>query len=219
MMEYRITGLQVQIRNPRRVNVELDGEYAFGLSRIVATWLQVGQTIDEAKIARLKEEDERETAFQYALRLLSYRSRTKKEIQNKLKEHGITDETTDLVIERLERATLVDDVRFAQDWINNRSEFRPRSKRALAYELQNHGVDRLAIEDLLIDVDDAELAYQAARKHARKIRSLEWLDFRQKMVGYLARRGFAYPDCITATKRVWDETVNEFDMKYDEVDE
>ena len=35
----KITALTVQKKNPNRVNVHLDGEFAFGLARIVAAWL------------------------------------------------------------------------------------------------------------------------------------------------------------------------------------
>ena len=41
-MIQRITALKLQKRNHQRVNVYLDGEYAFGLTRIVAAWLAVG---------------------------------------------------------------------------------------------------------------------------------------------------------------------------------
>ena len=36
-----ITALKVQEHNTGRVNVYLDGEFAFGLSRITAAWLKV----------------------------------------------------------------------------------------------------------------------------------------------------------------------------------
>ena len=62
----KITALVVQKRNPNRVNVHLDGEYAFGLARIVAVWLRVGQELDEEKLKRLQVEDARERAVQQA---------------------------------------------------------------------------------------------------------------------------------------------------------
>ena len=50
----KITGLKLQKRNNDRVNVYLDGEFAFGLSRIVAAWLRTGQELSDEKIAELK---------------------------------------------------------------------------------------------------------------------------------------------------------------------
>ena len=69
-MNHTITALTLQKRNRERVNVYLDGEYAFGLARIVAAWLVVGQELSDEKITQLRIEDEREVAYQRALRLI-----------------------------------------------------------------------------------------------------------------------------------------------------
>jgi len=53
-MTKKITALKVQKRNPNRVNIYLDGEYAFGLARITAAWLHVGQELGDEKIAELQ---------------------------------------------------------------------------------------------------------------------------------------------------------------------
>jgi regulatory protein len=200
-----ITGLKVQKRNQRRVNVYLDGEFAFGLERIVAAWLYVGQELSEEKISSLQDEDQREAAYQKALNFIQYRERSEAEVQQHLKEQNLSEEIAGQVIERLRRSGLVNDQRFAQAWIENRSEFHPRSRRALAYELRQKGIDPGAIQDALQDVDEEQLAFQAAVKQFRKFQTLEWPDFRQKMLGFLARRGFSYEVSASAAARVWEE--------------
>jgi regulatory protein len=200
-----ITGLKAQKRNQRRVNVYLDGEFAFGLERIVAAWLYVGQELSEEKIASLQDEDGREAAYQKALNFIQYRERSEAEVQQHLKEQNLSEEIAEQVIERLRRSGLVDDQRFAHAWIENRTEFHPRSRRALAYELRQKGIDSGAIQDALQDVDEEQLAFQAAVKQFRKFQSLEWPDFRQKMLGFLARRGFNYEVSASAAARVWEE--------------
>ena len=200
-----ITGLKAQKRNHRRVNVDLDGEFAFGVERIVAAWLQVGQELSEEKIASLQEEDRREAAYQKALNFIQYRERSEAEIQQHLKEQKLPEEIASEVIERLRRSGLVNDQRFAQTWVENRNEFHPRSRRALAYELRQKGIDPGAIQEALQDVDEEQMAYQAAVKQSRKFQALEWPDFRQKMLGFLARRGFSYEISASAAARVWEE--------------
>jgi regulatory protein len=200
-----VTALKAQKRNQRRVNVYLDGEFAFGLERIVAAWLYVGQELSEEKITSLQEEDQREAAYQKALNFIQYRERSEAEIQQHLKEQNLSEEIAGQVIERLRRSGLVDDQRFAQAWIENRNEFHPRSRRALAYELRQKGIDPGAIQDALQDVDEEQLAFQAAVKQFRKFQSLEWPEFRQKMLGVLARRGFSYEVSASAATRVWEE--------------
>ena len=123
-MAHKVTALTPQKRNRQRVNVYLDGEFAFGLQRIVAAWLQVGQEISDEKIAQLQAGDALEVAYQRAIRLLGYRPRTEQEIRQNLGQHGIAEESIDVVVNRLLKSGLVDDTRFAQNWIENRSETR-----------------------------------------------------------------------------------------------
>ena len=201
----KITALQVQKRNPNRINVHLDGEYAFGLARIVAAWLQVGQTLDEDKIEKLKAEDTRERAMQQALLFLSYRARSEKEIRQNLSKHEIPDAIIEDALERLRRNGFANDKQFASAWVENRSTFRPRGRRALALELRQKGIDNATIESALEGVDEEALAYEAGLKKARKLTALEWSDFRKKTSEFLARRGFSYSVIAPIVSRLWKE--------------
>jgi regulatory protein len=124
-MAKKVTNLSVQKRNPNRVNVYLDGEFAFGLARIVAAWLTVGQELSPEKIDRLKGEDAAEVALQRAIRFLGFRPRSVTEVEKNLKKHETPENTIQKVIERLERNGMLDDRKFAKLWVENRSEFRP----------------------------------------------------------------------------------------------
>jgi regulatory protein len=201
----KITALKIQKRNPQRVNVYLDGEFALGLSRIVAAWLGVGQELDEGKIARLKAEDESEAAYQQALRFLNYRQRSESEVRRYLQRKDIPEAIAASVLERLHRSGLLDDVRFAQTWIENRSEFHPRSSRALGLELRQRGLDDTTIAQAVERVDEKAMAYLAGRKQAKKLHGLERLPFRQKLYAYLARRGFDYDIISSVVDRLWNE--------------
>ncbi len=204
-MEHRITALKVQKRNQQRVNVYLDGEFAFGLARITAAWLSVGQVVSEEKIAQLRAEDELEKYYQRALRLLNFRPRTETEISQYLQKKSASEEIIGVVLNRLITSGLVNDERFAQNWVENRTELRPRSRRALVYELRQRGVSDEIIQDSIDQINDGDLAYQAALRRARKITSLDWNEYRQKMLRYLAQRGFNYDVSNEAARQVWDE--------------
>lgn len=204
-MEYEITALKAQKRNRQRVNVYLDGEFAFGVSRIVAAWLEVGQRINDEKITQLKSEDGREVAYQQALKYLSYRPRSEAEVKENLRDHKFPEEDIFNVLERLRRVGLIDDARFAQTWVENRNEFRPRGRRALTYELRKKGVAEDLIDQTLEGLDEGQLAYQAALQRASRWNHLELFDFRKKMYAYLARRGFGYSVISEATDRAWTE--------------
>ena len=203
-MNHRITALKLQKHNPQRVNVYLDGEYAFGLTRIVAAWLQVGQEITEEKATQLQAEDAGEAAYQRALKFINYRPRTENEIRRKLAKQSLSNEATELIIERLKRSGLINDADFAQGWVESRVANHPKSKRALKYELIQRGIDEQIITQNLDQIDDEEMAYRTAIKHARRVDEKEWKVFHQNMVRYLSQRGFSYEICAQVTSRVWE---------------
>lgn len=207
----KITELKVQKRNKDRVNVYLDGEFAFGLSRIVAAWLHTGQEISDEKIAELKAQDDVEVALQRALNFLSYRPRSEKEVRQNLKKHKYNQAVIDEIIERLVRGKLVDDKNFAGLWVENRSEFRPRGSRMLRSELWQKGISDQIIEDALSDLDETNLALKAARKKSRRYRDLDREGFRKKLYGFLARRGFHYGVISEVVPIVWEEISSESD--------
>ena len=205
-MGKQITAIKAQKRNHQRVNVYLDGEFAFGLSRIVAAWLQVGQELSAEKIAELKVEDELEFAYQRAIRFIGYRMRSVSEVHQFLNQQGIDSVVIENVIDRLEKNSLLDDLSFARMWIENRNEFRPRSHRMLAIELKQKGIHSDIISLILEKTASEEaLAYSAAKKQVRKYKHLGWQEFRKKLGSFLARRGFYYSIINPVVDQVWAE--------------
>jgi regulatory protein len=205
-MMKKITALEVQKKNPNRVNVHLDGEFAFGLARIVAVWLRLGQELSEQKIEQLVAEDARERAYQQSMLFLSYRARSEAEIRKNLRKHEIPEPVIDQTIERLRQDGLANDDQFAQAWVENRTTFRPRSRRMMAMELRQKGLADEAIQSAIENVDDEASAYEAARKRAARFKGLEWNDFRRKLSEFLARRGFSYGVIAPVVSRIWNET-------------
>jgi regulatory protein len=200
----RITAIETQQKNPRRVNIYLDGEFAFGLAVIVAAWLKVGQELDEGKIATLKAADEGEITYQKALHFLSYRPRSLAEVRQNLLSRGTDTPLVEETLNRLQSAGLVNDEAFARTWVENRNSFHPRGKPALQAELRRKGLSDETIQSVLdTQVDEQALALEAARKYARRLEGLEWPEFRQKLGGYLARRGFSYTTLAPVVSEVW----------------
>lgn len=205
----KVTALKLQRKNKDRVNVYLDGEFAFGCARIVAAWLRTGQELSDEKIAELKAQDNVEVALQRALNFLSYRPRSEEEVRRNLIKHGYDEPIIEEILSRLRRGKLVDDENFADLWVENRSEFRPRGGRMLRQELRQKGINDQVINAVLTDLDEDELALKAARKKARRYRHLEWMDFRKKMSGFLARRGFNYGIISDVLPKVWEEITSQ----------
>ncbi len=200
-----ITALKVQKRNPQRVNVFLDGRYAFGLAAIEAARLRRGQVLSDEDIEGLKERDSFEKAHDRALRFLSYRPRSEAEVRRYLQGKAVSPATEEEVIERLTRAKLLDDLAFACYWVENRQSFNPRGLRMLRYELRQKGLSDETIAQALTDLDEEEGAYRVALRRGRRLAHLDQVSFRQKLGAYLLRRGFPYGVVNLVVERTWQE--------------
>ena len=202
---HRITALKPQRRGPQRVNVYLDGKYAFALDATLAAPLEVGQTLSPNDEAVLHQRDAGEVAYTKVLGFLSYRPRSSAEVATYLKKRQVPAETIDTVIDRLQRAGLLDDDAFARYWVENREQFRPRGARALRSELRRKGVPPTAVEKALEGIDEAESAYRAAGSRVRRLSHLDYQAFRRRLGGFLQRRGFAYDVVRETVERLWHE--------------
>lgn len=202
----RISAIEPQQKDPQRVNIYLDGEFAFGLALITAGWLKVGQELSAEKVTALQAEDASETAYQKALHYLSYRMRSSAEVRQNLLKRNIPAVIVEATLDRLQAARLVNDGDFARAWIENRNTFRPRSRMALRFELRRKGISDEVVEPVLeAQVDEQALAFAAARKYAPRLSGLAWLEFRKKLGGFLARRGFSYTTLSPVVSEVWKE--------------
>lgn len=201
-----ITAIKVQKRNPNRVSIELDGEYAFGLSRIVGAWLKVGDRLSEEKITSLQAQDSDEAALQKAIHLIGHRPRTEQEIRVKLSEKLFTTGQIEKTLARLRETGLVRDDEFARMWVENRNTSHPRSKRLIGYELRRKGISDELIENALKGSrSDTELALEAASHYARRLTGLDWIMFRKKLSAFLARKGFSYGTITPVVHSIWNQ--------------
>lgn len=203
----KVTALKIQARNKNRVNVYLDGDFAFSLVKIEAARLRVGQALSDGQVERLKQADALETAYESTLKYLAYRPRSEAEIEQYLRKKQLAGEQIKLVVARLKQAGLVDDSTFAAQWVENRTTFRPKAKRALKAELRAKGIAAKDMEAALVGVDEAEAARQLAASRAPRLlrQKMSRMEFRRKLGGYLARRGFNYETISEAVERAWRE--------------
>jgi regulatory protein len=200
-----ITAIKIGSRNHHRVNIYLDGTFGFSVAKVLSAGLKVGQTLIDSQITDLTTRDAQERCYQRALRLLRYRPQSERELRDYFSRHQIPSEVQEVVLIRLQNADWVDDEAFAAAWVENRRLFRPRSALALRVELKKKGVSRETIDAALEGHDEDDAAYQAAVIGARRWKDRSWDDFRQRLVGYLARRGFSYATISPVVARVWHE--------------
>jgi regulatory protein len=200
-----ITALKGQPRNRARVVVYLDGRKTFGVTKVLAAGLAIGQRLTDEGIEKLRQGEAEEDAYQRALRLLGLRPRSERELRSYFDRHRFAPEIQETVLARLGELGLVDDRAFARMWVEDRQAFRPRSARALKAELRQKGVEAEAVEAALEGTNDEQAAYQAALKVSRRLRGLSWEIFRRRLGSALARRGFDYEVIKPVVERVWSQ--------------
>jgi regulatory protein len=204
-MERTITAIEAQKHNRSRVNISLDGAYAFALDQLTAAWLKPGVRLNEQQIAQLLAKDEQQSAYSRALHFLSFRARSHQEVRTYLERKGYATEVIEAVLAQLEEDGFLDDARFSREWVENRTTFRPRSQSMLGWELKHKGVSPEAIETALAeaDLDDANLALEAAQRALGRYADLPWEDFARKLGAYLQRRGFSAQVTWATIRQLW----------------
>jgi regulatory protein len=191
-----VTRVSPQQATAERMNIYLDGRYAFSMSvRALSEHpVSVGDHLSPADIERLRNADEPDRAVTTALNLLTHRGRSERELRQRLRQKGYTSTAIDEAIRRVVEWGYLNDEQFAASWVEQRSSGRPRSRRALAHELREKGVDRQIIETTIEEADIDELA-DARRLGADKWRkegAQESDRRRQRTAGFLARRGYSW---------------------------
>jgi len=200
-----ITDLVTQKRDKERVNLFLDGEFAFGLAFSVAAGLKIGQQLNAEEIDRLKSQEQIERAKKNALRYVSVRPRSVYELQTHLQRKSFEDDVINAVVEYLTGHGLLDDTAFANYWIDQRETFRPRSRFALGQELRQKGIDRKVIDAVLEDVDELAAARRVVDKRADRWANLPEDAYLDKMAGFLQRRGFSYEIIREVLQDTWQD--------------
>ena len=95
--------------------------------------------------------------YNLALRFLSYRPRSEKEVRDRLKIKYQKSNLKDLeliidrVIQKLKKYNFVNDLEFAKKWIESRMKFKPRSLRLIKLELKKKGISDDIIQAIIHD--------------------------------------------------------------------
>ncbi len=154
--------------------------------------------------------------YNFALRFLSYRPRSEKEVRNKLKIKSeklkIEDSAAiiDRVIQKLKEYKFLDDVEFAKKWIESRLRFKPRSSRLIKMELKQKGIEPEIIDKMINDeglmINDLESAKKLVEKKMNRSRNKFGMT-PEKLGRYLASKGFDWDTIKKSIDEVLDKGV------------
>lgn len=190
----KVTDIETQKKNAKRKSVYVDGEFVAGVHEdvVAQTGIFVGQEIDYAFINSVLLKEQERYVREKALRLVDYRDRTKGELEKRLVRDGCDQKTTEKVVADLERAGIIDDKKFAREFLESRNRSKPLGKMRMAREMYTRGVEKDLAEEVLenyTEEEEYENALSLARKKTKNMAGLDKESLR-KIAGFLARRGF-----------------------------
>ena len=198
-----------------KVCFDEEGELLLSKEVIVDFGLRRNDEISSERMQQIQDAQSYQDTYIAAMRLLNYQMRTTAELRQRLHMKEFPPGAINRVLDKLTNLGLVDDVRFAEAFIASKVASKPIGKRELERKLREKGVSKetasQALSDVSNDETQIEFALQAAEIKIRSLKRYELKKRREKLVAFLARRGFDW-DVIRKVVRKM------FDGDYDAVD-
>jgi regulatory protein len=216
-MRYRIKKVCPQKKSTSRVNVYFSS-FTIGISAKISfeNKLSSGVNLSSSDLKKIIAADFLEKAVDKGLRLIGNRPHSEAEISQKLRVYlgktiKMTSQKTKLdfseilpsvgadALAVLKGKNFINDEVFTNWWIEQRAEFRPRSKRQLYFELVQKGIERNLIERKLsgVDYDEKSAAVLLIEKKLKIMpKSMSDTEKKNKLIAYLSRKGFSFSQII-----------------------
>ena len=191
-MPERVVEYKPRLRN--RVYVKLSGGRFFTIPESESLRLRAGTVLSDPEIEKITRIDQYFRGKDKALRLISIRPRTHYEIRTALDGLDIAPAIRQGILGELKETGLVDDVRFAREYVRTKVDVRRLGPHRLRHELKRLGVAPPIVEDAI----EAEFTGERQEVLARDIvrRKLGAGKPNEKEVrrlhGLLVRRGIDY---------------------------
>ena len=152
------------------------------------------------------EENDIKKAEKYCLRLLAVKSRSEYEILKRLEAKGYLPACGSTVVQKLKNKRYIDDKTMAEDWIDSRIKFNPRSRRLVKQELLSKGIKENIIERALDAVgeilDDRNMSVSIVKSQLENVKDLTGEKKKAKLFRILLVRGFDEDTALEAVESV-----------------
>jgi regulatory protein len=209
----KITKIERQETNPKRVNIFCDDQFAYGVHEdvLVRFGLRKGDVVDGKLAAELERAEEFNQAKVAALKFASHRQRSEKEVRLKLTEKEFAPAVIDEVVAHLEKHRILDDEAFARAFVNDQLMKKSAGVKLLRQRLRLKGISKPIIEKVLGETLGVEteiaLAREAAAKQLRRLeissKKLPREKKLKRLADFLSRRGFTWDTVSTVIKELF----------------
>ena len=194
-----ITEVRVLSKDKNRVAISLDGDYFGTLSLEVAVKnnLKPNMFIDEVKLENLQKESESKLAWEKALKLVSTRYKTQKEIYQYLQEKEFSPNVIFATIEKLNEYHFIDDKRYAESYVSHK--INKDGPKKIKQELLGKGVSESIVDEVLGAVDSQDqVIVNLVNKYMKNKENTK--ENYIKMFRYMQGKGFDYEQVKNAIK-------------------
>lgn len=197
----KITDIKQQVKRQGRYSLYVDGKYSFSLSEpeLMKSGIRIGREYTGGELEDLQQTAVLDKANMRALDYLSRRPRSEWEVRDYLKRKEYDPPTVDLILNKLSDYGYIDDLKFAESWINSRRLLKPTSLRRLKQELMQKHVGKEVIEAAL-ETDEGDEPTALRELISKKQQQSRYQD-EQKLIAYLLRQGFNYGDIKVALSK------------------
>jgi regulatory protein len=173
-------------RKPRprdRVEIRISGGRFFAIPQAAAEMLAVGQELSDEDVAHIDGIAQYTRGRDKVMRMLALRSRSKREIDDALRTLGLRDTIRTGIVRELEESGLVDDARFAREFVAVKKDVRRVGPHRLRHDLGKLGLGRAAEEQLTMARALADKQMGASLPNEKLVR---------RVIGMLRRKGYDY---------------------------
>lgn len=128
--------------------------------------------------------------FNKALKYISYKNRSLKEVYDYLVKNNYSDEEIKEAIEKLIEYKFIDDEKFSEIFVRNR-QLKGRSKKMISYELRQKGINKETLENSLDSAqNDLKTAKEYIEKRLHQMKNLDPEKRTQRIINRLKSRGY-----------------------------
>lgn len=188
------------------VFLEDGSRFRLDLEGVLRAGLRPGKDVSPDEMAEMEARWEERKVRERALRLISYRSHSRRELVEKLKRQTDS-QTAELVADQLEESGLIDDGAYARELVQALVQGRGYGRRRVELELKRRGIRGEALEEALAELteESAEEIVEMLYYRYPQGRGLSGEKEIQRAANRLIRLGYGYGPVQAALERYLEE--------------
>lgn len=191
-----ITRIEKKSTYSRRYQIYVNDELLFSIHEdvLVKHRLYKGMPIDSQQIQEILSSEEVGKVRQTALRYLSYKPRTVREVEQYLQEKEFATEYIEQVITDFQALGYLNDRQYALSWVEERRTHKGHGKIRLRQEMLKKGIAEKWINEALSYTDEDEERQQAMKVAERRYLRIyrdPWSKVERRLGQYLLRQGYS----------------------------